>query len=105
MPRIDLPVPTSTLVALPPKFPKTATSVEAELAGTVLLVQEVALFHAVPVLFHTKSEGAAVTVSARFAVTVLAPVAERPIEIGVVVAGVLAGTVPEITPVAALIDK
>ena len=73
--------------------------------GTALLVQEAALLQSVPVLFHTKSEGAAVTVRERFAVTVVAPVAERPIEIGVVVAGVLAGTVPEITPVAVLIDK
>ena len=55
MPPIDLPAPTSTLVALEPRAPKAAISPAAELAGTALLVQELALLQAVPVLFQVKS--------------------------------------------------
>ena len=55
MPPIDLPVPTSTLVALEPTFPKAAMSVLAELAGATPLVQEVPLVQAVPVLFQANT--------------------------------------------------
>ena len=55
MPPIDLPAPTSTLVALKPRAPKAAISPAAELVGTALLVQEVAFVQNVPVLFQANT--------------------------------------------------
>jgi hypothetical protein len=55
MPPIDLPVPTSTLVALDPKFPNAAMSVIAELAGATPLVQELPVAQTVPVLFQVNT--------------------------------------------------
>ena len=50
-----MPAPTSTLVALEPRFPKAAISPDTEFDGTALLVQEVAFVQNVPLLFHVKT--------------------------------------------------
>ena len=62
MPPIDLPAPTSTLVALEPRAPKAAISPAAELAGTALLVQEAAFVQNVPVLFQANTGAGSIVI-------------------------------------------